>query len=247
MVNEKKRDHDELHMREMLERNSSMESLETHTFETMTFAAARNCAHCEKAIWGLTKSGVRCSECGSCFHTHCQKPIAMQRLCPRRKKLDFSLKKLTYLQEVLVIPFNPDLHVASVASGKIFFKFSFFVNFPCKATPQGSAAGGPAVAALAAGGSGMPNTPSQRRLGGAGKPVHRSKAVLCFFDDGLGIAHIRSDDAGSEKFDFMGDLPWAILDECCAAPPAPDSPASEDEWVFAVKVESGVNTCFQMS
>lgn len=44
--------------------------------------------------------------------------------------------------------------------------------------------------------------------------MHRSKAVLCFFDDGLGIAHIRSDDAGGEKFDFMGDLPWSILDEC---------------------------------
>ncbi len=117
VVNENKRDQDELHMREMLERNSSMETLETHTFETMTFSAMRNCAQCEKAIWGLTKSGVRCTECGSCFHNHCQKQIVVQRLCPRRKKLDFSLKKLTYLQEVLVIPFNPDLHVASVVSG----------------------------------------------------------------------------------------------------------------------------------
>ena len=61
VVNENKRDHDELHMREMLELNSSMEVLETHTFETMTFSAMRNCAHCEKAIWGLTKSGaLRC-------------------------------------------------------------------------------------------------------------------------------------------------------------------------------------------
>jgi hypothetical protein len=51
-----------------------------------------------------------------------QKPIAMQRLCPRRKKLDFSLKKLTYLQEVLVIPFNPDLHVASVVSGELLMR-----------------------------------------------------------------------------------------------------------------------------
>ncbi len=92
VVNENKRDHDELRMREMLELNSSMEVLETHTFETMTFSAMRNCAHCEKAIWGLTKSGMRCTECSSCFHTHCHKPIAMQRLCPRRKKLDFSLK-----------------------------------------------------------------------------------------------------------------------------------------------------------
>lgn len=46
----------------------------------------------------------------------------MQRLCPRRKKLDFSLKKLTYLQEVLVIPFNPDLHVASVVSGELLMR-----------------------------------------------------------------------------------------------------------------------------
>jgi hypothetical protein len=127
VVNENKRDHDELHMREMLERNSSMESLETHTFETISFSAMRNCAHCEKAIWGLTKSGVRCTECGCCFHTHCHKPIVMQRLCPRRKKLDFSLKKLKYLQEVIVIPFNPDLHVASVVSGKQERMFFFLV------------------------------------------------------------------------------------------------------------------------
>jgi hypothetical protein len=33
VVNEKKRDHDELHMREMLERNSSMEVLDHHRYE----------------------------------------------------------------------------------------------------------------------------------------------------------------------------------------------------------------------
>ncbi len=32
------------------------------------------------------------------------------------------------------------------------------------------------------------------RRGPSTKHVRRSKAVLCFFDDGLGIAHIRSDD-----------------------------------------------------
>ncbi len=61
--------------------------------------------------------------------------------------------------------------------------------------------------------------------------LHRNKAVLCFFDDGLGIAHIRSDDQGADKFDFMGDLPWAILDECFVV----DAKEREDEWVFAVK------------
>jgi hypothetical protein len=216
VVNENKRDHDELHMREMLEINSSMEVLETHTFETMTFSAARNCAHCEKAIWGLTKSGVRCTECSSCFHTHCHKPIVMQRLCPRRKKLDFSTKKLTYLQEVLVIPFNPDLHVAASASATPTVSFKDFRESTGNGTNGVANVGVPAV------------TPSQKRLA---KPLRRSKAVLCFFDDGLGIAHIRSDDQGADKFDFMGDLPWAILDECFAV----EAKERDDEWVFAVK------------
>ncbi len=227
VVNENKRDHDELHMREMLELNSSMEVLETHTFETMTFSAMRNCAHCEKAIWGLTKSGVRCTECSNCFHTHCHKPIAMQRLCPRRKKLDFSTKKLTYLHEVLVIPFNPDLHVAATAATPATPTVSF-KDFRESGGGNGMLGSGSGAAVA---------TPSQKRLA---KPLHRSKAVLCFFDDGLGIAHIRSDDQGADKFDFMGDLPWAILDECYVV----DVKERDDEWVFAVKVGRGRGVLF---
>ena len=215
IVNENKRDHDELHMREMLEQNSSMEVLETHTFEEMTFSAARSCAECDKAIWGLSKSGFRCSECSSSFHNQCMKQVANQRLCPRRKKLDFSLKKLTYLHEVFVIPFTPDLHVATP---------SMSMSPPNSGLNLLSTATAPLVSSLKESSS---NTPTMRRAG----KKHRSKAVLCFFDDGLGIAHIRSDEMGADKFDFMGDLPWAILDEGFVV----EEKEQEDEWILAVK------------
>ena len=249
VVNENKRDHDELRMREMLERNSSMEVLECHQFEEMAFAAMRNCIECEKSVWGLTKSGWKCTECGAVFHNHCMKLISGQRRCPRRKKLDFSLKKLSYLQEVDVIPFNPNLHVAptsntsstslkpiandSYNNGKSPRRSLNFKESPvvlhgdidrkslANSTPNvnSSPSNPPNNVAVA-------SQPQGRR-----KRVARSKAVLCFFDDGLGIAHIRSDETGTDKFDFMGDLPWAILDECCTS----DVKEQEDEWVFAVK------------
>jgi hypothetical protein len=208
-VNESKRDHDELHMREMLERNSTMEVLDTHNFEALTFSALRNCAECEKAIWGFSKSGVRCAECGNSFHTHCSKHVLGQRKCPRRKKLDFSLKKLTYLQEVLVIPYNPDLHVATPTISGI--NPEHFASPTLQKREESL------------------NQSGLRRV--MPKPVNRSKAVLCFFDDGLGIAHIRSDETGADKFDFMGDLPWGILDECFIV----HHKEREDEFKFAVK------------
>lgn len=63
------------------------------------------------------------------------------------------------------------------------------------------------------------------------KAQPRSKAVLCIFDDGLGIAHIRSDEMGADKFDFMGDLPWAVLDESAAVM----EQEQDDEWAFSVR------------
>ncbi len=73
----------------------------------------RNCSKCEKAIWGIKGSGVKCATCAQSFHLECKESIVGQRQCVVRKKLDFSLKKLTYLQEVSVIPFAaPSLHVA---------------------------------------------------------------------------------------------------------------------------------------
>lgn len=231
VVNENKRDHDELHMREMLERNSSMEVLETHTFEAISFAAMRNCGQCDKAIWGLSKSGYRCSDCNQCFHPQCMKQISGQRQCPRRKKLDFSTKKLTYLQEVLVIPYTPSLHVApapvatngsggGLSGGSVGDRSPRVKSLHLK---EGNHAAAAAAAASA--------TPNTKRL--LSKRVHRSKAVLCFFDDGLGIAHIRSDETGADKFDFMGDLPWAILDDCTAV----EEKEHEDEWVFCVRAK----------
>lgn len=192
-VNEKKRDHDELRMRDMLEQNSSTEALEYHIFEPLTFVALRNCSKCEKAMWGIKASGYRCTFCGACFHHDCHAVAVKQRQCMQRKKLDFSLKKLTYLQEVTVIPVRPDpTHQTNLEK-----------------TPRTT--------------RGMTNQ-------GSGRPLHRSKAVLCIFDDGLGIAHIRSDDNGLDKFDFIGDLPWDILDACF-----PVESDSTDEWIFGVR------------
>lgn len=177
-------------MRDMLELNSSMEALEYHIFEPLTFVALRNCSKCEKAMWGIRASGYRCTFCGACFHNDCHAIAVKHRQCMQRKKLDFSLKKLTYLQEVTVIPSDQ------------------------QPPPEAK-------------------TPRMRGLtmqGNAARPLHRSKAVLCIFDDGLGIAHIRSDDNGLDKFDFIGDLPWDILDECF-----PVESEAQDEWVFGVR------------
>lgn len=79
----------------------------------------RNCSACEKPIWGLKGGGFKCGVCSQFFHPACKDSIEGQRKCVQRKKLDFSLKKLTYLQEVAVVPFVNSLHVAASSSSQV--------------------------------------------------------------------------------------------------------------------------------
>jgi hypothetical protein len=236
----------------------------------MTFSAMRNCGKCEKAIWGIRASGFKCAHCGQCFHPECRDSIQGQRQCLQRKKLDFSLKKLTYLQEVAVIPYSQSLHVAGSSGSSITNSMQAsmnnvpIVNFSNNTTPNTSG-----VSLTASGNSSLSDKPTptmpeksprvrsmhlrnessssltasqpsssslagttpSMRLATGPKHIHRNKAVLCFFDDGLGIAHIRSDETGADKFDFMGDLPWAILDESSIL----DTNEQDDEWTFTVR------------
>ncbi|XP_037586669.1 RAS guanyl-releasing protein 4 isoform X2 [Cebus imitator] len=53
-----------------------------HTFHEVTFRKPTFCDSCSGFLWGVTKQGYRCRECGLCCHKHCRDQVKVE--CKKR-------------------------------------------------------------------------------------------------------------------------------------------------------------------
>ncbi|XP_075392772.1 RAS guanyl-releasing protein 4 [Tenrec ecaudatus] len=53
-----------------------------HTFQEVTFRKPTFCSCCNGFLWGVTKQGYRCRECGLCFHKNCRDHVNVE--CKKR-------------------------------------------------------------------------------------------------------------------------------------------------------------------
>ncbi|PNJ06776.1 RASGRP4 isoform 12 [Pongo abelii] len=53
-----------------------------HTFHEVTFRKPTFCDSCSGFLWGVTKQGYRCRECGLCCHKHCREQLKVE--CKKR-------------------------------------------------------------------------------------------------------------------------------------------------------------------
>ncbi|KAF5926394.1 hypothetical protein HPG69_015592 [Diceros bicornis minor] len=53
-----------------------------HTFHEVTFRKPAFCNSCSGFLWGVTKHGYRCQDCGLCCHKHCRDQVKIE--CKKR-------------------------------------------------------------------------------------------------------------------------------------------------------------------
>ncbi|XP_061028559.1 RAS guanyl-releasing protein 4 isoform X2 [Eubalaena glacialis] len=53
-----------------------------HTFQEVTFRKPTFCSSCNGFLWGVTKQGYRCRDCGLCCHKHCRDQVKVE--CKKR-------------------------------------------------------------------------------------------------------------------------------------------------------------------
>uniref|UniRef100_A0A8C0E0V2 RAS guanyl releasing protein 4 n=1 Tax=Balaenoptera musculus TaxID=9771 RepID=A0A8C0E0V2_BALMU len=53
-----------------------------HTFQEVTFRKPTFCGSCSGFLWGVTKQGYRCRDCGLCCHKHCRDQVKEE--CKKR-------------------------------------------------------------------------------------------------------------------------------------------------------------------
>ncbi|XP_027621412.1 RAS guanyl-releasing protein 4 isoform X4 [Tupaia chinensis] len=53
-----------------------------HTFHEVTFRKPTFCDSCSGFLWGVTKQGYRCRDCGLCCHKHCRDQVKVE--CKKR-------------------------------------------------------------------------------------------------------------------------------------------------------------------
>lgn len=53
-----------------------------HTFHEVTFRKPTFCDSCSGFLWGVTKQGYRCQDCGLCCHKHCRDQVKVE--CKKR-------------------------------------------------------------------------------------------------------------------------------------------------------------------
>ncbi|KAM9756197.1 RAS guanyl-releasing protein 4 isoform 2-T2 [Dama dama] len=53
-----------------------------HTFQEVTFRKPTFCDSCSGFLWGVTKQGYRCRDCGLCCHRHCRDQVKVE--CKKR-------------------------------------------------------------------------------------------------------------------------------------------------------------------
>uniref|UniRef100_A0A8B9YVL6 RAS guanyl releasing protein 4 n=1 Tax=Bos mutus grunniens TaxID=30521 RepID=A0A8B9YVL6_BOSMU len=53
-----------------------------HTFQEVTFRKPTFCNSCSGFLWGVTKQGYRCRDCGLCCHRHCRDQVKVE--CKKR-------------------------------------------------------------------------------------------------------------------------------------------------------------------
>ncbi|XP_051018752.1 RAS guanyl-releasing protein 4 [Acomys russatus] len=53
-----------------------------HTFHEVTFRKPAFCHSCSGFLWGVTKQGYRCRDCGLCCHRHCKDQVGVE--CKKR-------------------------------------------------------------------------------------------------------------------------------------------------------------------
>uniref|UniRef100_A0A8C3VQV6 RAS guanyl releasing protein 4 n=1 Tax=Catagonus wagneri TaxID=51154 RepID=A0A8C3VQV6_9CETA len=53
-----------------------------HTFQEVTFRRPTFCDSCNGFLWGVTKQGYRCRDCGLCCHKHCRDQVKVE--CKKR-------------------------------------------------------------------------------------------------------------------------------------------------------------------
>ncbi|XP_012586033.1 PREDICTED: RAS guanyl-releasing protein 4 isoform X2 [Condylura cristata] len=56
-----------------------------HTFHEVTFRKPTFCDSCSGFLWGVTKQGYRCRDCGLCCHKHCRDQVKMECKRPGTK------------------------------------------------------------------------------------------------------------------------------------------------------------------
>ncbi|XP_006899801.1 PREDICTED: RAS guanyl-releasing protein 4 [Elephantulus edwardii] len=49
-----------------------------HTFHEVTFRKPTFCDNCNGFLWGVTKQGYRCRDCGLCCHKHCRDQVKVE-------------------------------------------------------------------------------------------------------------------------------------------------------------------------
>ncbi|XP_048185568.1 RAS guanyl-releasing protein 4 isoform X1 [Perognathus longimembris pacificus] len=49
-----------------------------HTFHEVTFRKPAFCYSCSGILWGVTKQGYRCQDCGLCCHRHCRDQVKVE-------------------------------------------------------------------------------------------------------------------------------------------------------------------------
>ncbi|CAO2626132.1 RAS guanyl-releasing protein 4 [Lemmus lemmus] len=55
-----------------------------HTFHEVTFRKPTFCHSCSGFLWGVTKQGYRCRDCGLCCHRHCKDQVRVE--CKKRSE-----------------------------------------------------------------------------------------------------------------------------------------------------------------
>ncbi|XP_062967575.1 RAS guanyl-releasing protein 4 isoform X7 [Cynocephalus volans] len=56
-----------------------------HTFHEVTFRKPTFCDSCSGFLWGVTKQGYRCRDCGLCCHKHCRDQVKVECKRPGTK------------------------------------------------------------------------------------------------------------------------------------------------------------------
>ncbi len=99
-IDSAKKNEDQLRRKLFLQSHGSTDVRALHSLEAKTSSAVRECAVCERAIWGVSRKHWKCTQCRCKVHLECKAPALCGTHCVRAAKLD--LAQSTILAEYYV-------------------------------------------------------------------------------------------------------------------------------------------------
>ncbi|KAG5200734.1 hypothetical protein JEQ12_005268 [Ovis aries] len=104
-----------------------------HTFQEVTFRKPTFCDSCSGFLWGVTKQGYRCRDCGLCCHRHCRDQVKVE--CKKRPGAKGDASPPEAPAPPTPVPQASCVNLNIIHSPRHPMSSSFQVPLPVKASP----------------------------------------------------------------------------------------------------------------